>query len=158
MENFKNTQVEEQVTAVETADAVEAVEKEKPYSFRTLRADDVFLMFNIISKIGIKEFKSCFEDEDVVKSISKFSNKNNGTDNSNLVAIGITVMLPAVDIILKNISKCKTDLYALLGLVSNMSPDKIAKLDAVVFLEMVIDFFKKPEFPDFFKVVSKLFK
>ncbi len=154
MENIKNTQVEEQVTTAGTV----AVVEEKPYSFRTLKSDDVFLMLNIISKIGIKEFKSCFEDEDVVKSISKLASKNNGSDNSNYVSIGVMVVLPAVDIILKNINKCKSDLYTLLGQVSNMSADKIAKLDAVVFLEMVIDFFKKPEFPDFFKVVSKLFK
>ena len=45
-------------------------EKVKAYELRHLEADDVFPMFQIISKIGVKEFKSCFESPDVQKAIS----------------------------------------------------------------------------------------
>ena len=34
----------------------------KVYTLRTLTADDMFPMFQIISKIGIKEFKNCFDN------------------------------------------------------------------------------------------------
>ena len=41
----------------------------KAYELRNLTADDVFPMFKIVSKIGIKEFKACFEsDESTEKS------------------------------------------------------------------------------------------
>lgn len=144
---------------VEAVEIVEPVETQKPYTFRRLNAEDVFLMFNVISKIGVKEIKEAFEDEDVIKTISNMASKN-GAENGKdaLYTVGVSVIVSVADIVLKNIGKCKNDLYALLGQVSNMEARKIAELDAVVFIEMVIDFFKKPEFPDFFKVVSKLFK
>ena len=142
-------------------EAAEAVEEKKPYEFRKLCSDDIFLMLQVIKKIGIKEFKSCFEDEAVGKTISKLFNKgeNDGKENDAAIyAVAGVVLMPALDIIIGALPKCKDELYNLLGEVSNLKADEIRKLDAVVFVEMVIDFFKKPEFPDFFKVVSKLFK
>ena len=139
----------------------EAVEEKKPYEFRKLRSDDIFLMCQVIKKIGIKEFKACFEDESVGKVIGKVFGKGeeNGKDNdAALYAVAGVVLMPALDIIIGALPRCKDELYNLLGEVSNLKADEIRKLDAVVFIEMVIDFFKKPEFPDFFKVVSKLFK
>ena len=42
---------------------------EKPYKFRTLSSTDMFLMFKILGKIGIKELKKCF-----LKSLLKDGN------------------------------------------------------------------------------------
>ena len=133
----------------------------KPYTFRKLSADDVFLMVSIVSKIGIREFRACFEDETLGKMIEKFMKKsgdeNKGNDESGLYVVATVALLPAVDIILGNLEKCKDNIYALLSQVSGMKVDEI-RADALLFTEMLIDFFKKPEFPDFMKVVSKLLK
>lgn len=138
----------------------EAVETEpkKPYTFRKLGADDMFLMFNIIKAIGLKEFKGCLEGDAVAKMIDAV--KDSGDDKSKeeaLLAVGAGVALDVVDLVIGNLPKCKNDIYQLLAQVSGLSEDEV-KGDMIMFTEMVIDFVHKEEFPAFIKVVSKLFK
>ena len=153
---YNNNPETETIAAVGAAEEVAEV---KPYVFRRLCAEDMFLMLQIIKKIGIKEFKECFEDERVGVIIGKLFNKENGgTNTAALYTLGGTIMLPALDTIIGNIPKCKEELYTLLADVSNMAKDDIRKMDAVLFVEMLTDFIKKPEFPGFIKVVSKSFR
>lgn len=122
----------------------------KAYELRTLCAEDVFPMFKIISKIGIKEFKSCFESEDVKAVI-------NG-EQADLNAVGLAVAVDIAGVIMANIPNAKEDIYLFLEQISGMSKDDIRKLPIPTFAEMIIDVVKKEEFKDFFGVVSKLFK
>lgn len=122
----------------------------KAYELRTLCAEDVFPMFKIISKIGIKEFKSCFESEDVKTVI------NGG--QADLNAVGLAVAVDIAGVIMANIPNAKEDIYLFLEQISGMSKDDIRKLPIPTFAEMIIDVVKKEEFKDFFGVVSKLFK
>lgn len=127
----------------------------KAYELRTLCAEDVFPMFKIISKIGIKEFKSCFESEDVKEAIKSATN---GETQDGLEVIGLGVALEIASVIMANIPQAKEDIYLFLAQVSGMSKDDIRNLPISVFTEMIIDVVKKEEFKDFFGVVSKLFK
>lgn len=139
-------------------EAVEAVEAEKPYTFRKLSSDDVFLMFRIISKIGINEFTTCFGKDSVINAIRGMSKSAKKTDAGEIIAY-TSVALEAANVILGNIEKCRTDIYQMLVRTSNITLEELtAEGNAVLFLEMLVDFFKKEEFGDFFKVVSKLFK
>lgn len=148
-----------------TTNKNEAVETEavseniKPYTFRKLSSEDMFLMFRILGKIGIKEFKNCFSGESFETMISDFkqSDDKEGDSAKALTAIGVAVGFEAIDIILNNLPKCEKELYQLLAQTSDMDEETI-KADAILFTEMVIDFIKKEEFPAFIKVVSKLFK
>ena len=140
--------INEPVEEVVTAEVV------KPYTFRKLSAEDMFLMFRILGKIGIKEFKKCFEGDSLEALIGAFK-KDNG-DNS-LMAVGVAVGFDAIDIIFSNLPKCEKEVYQLLAQTSDLSEEEI-KNDMILFTEMVVDFVKKEEFPDFIKVVSKLFK
>ena len=156
MSETKNLEVV-QAEAVETA--------EKPYTFRQLGAPDIFLMAKIISQIGIKEFKACFESDSISGLIQnmvaeKASDKEADTqDNSNIVSVGVGVAVELAGVILGNLPKCENDIYQMLSQTSNLSVEEIkAPGNAAMFLEMVIDFIKKEEFRDFIKVVSKLFK
>jgi hypothetical protein len=133
----------------------ETVETEKPYTFRKLSAEDMFLMFRIIKKIGVNEFKKCFEGEAIDTLVTAF--KNSGGDEKALTAIGVSIGFDAVDLILGNLPKCEKEIYQLLAQVSGMTEDEVKK-DMILFTEMVADFVKKDEFPDFIKVVSRLFK
>lgn len=151
-EDKENTQVIE-----ETAADDKKTEELKPYKFRKLDVDDVFLMFTIISKIGIKEFKACFEDEKVGKTINKMFSSKSEEEAGAIYSVAAVVMLPIADVIIGNLQYCKEDILKLLSQTSDLEVDQI-RADAILFTEMVIDFFKKPEFPDFIKVVSKLFK
>lgn len=122
----------------------------KAYELRTLCAEDIFPMFKIISKIGIKEFKSCFESEDVKAVI-------NG-EQADLNTVGLAVAVDIAGVIMANIPCAKEDIYLFLEQISGMSKDDIRELPIPIFAEMIIDVVKKEEFKDFFGVVSKLFK
>lgn len=147
----------------ETIKETEAIDTasvtEKPYTFRKLSSEDMFLMFRIIGKIGIKEFKNCFNGDNLNSLIASFK-QSGGNDNNSakaLTAIGVSVAFDAIDIILNNLPKCEKEIYQLLAQTSDLDEETI-KTDAILFTEMVIDFVKKEEFPAFIKVVSKLFK
>jgi hypothetical protein len=147
-------EIVESTEIVVEADSVE-IEPEKPYTFRKLSSDDFFLMVSILGKIGIKELKNCFQGESLESVLASF--RGSGDDEKALVAVGVAVGFDAVDVILRNLPKCKNEIYALLAQVSGMTEDEIRK-DMILFTEMLVDFVKKEEFPDFIKVVSKLFK
>ena len=144
-----------------TLEIVQTEAAVKPYTFRLLGAPDIFLMTKIISQIGIKEFKACFESESIKSLIANMmaADKKEGKEDSNIVSVGVGVAVELAGVILGNPPKCEADIYQLLSQTSNLTVEEIkAPGNAVMFLEMVIDFIKKEEFPDFIKVVSKLFK
>ena len=127
----------------------------KPYTFRKLSAEDMFLMFTIIKKIGLKDFKQLFEGDSLDALVGQF--KAEGGNEKALTAVGVSIGFDLIDLILGNLPKCEKEIYMLLAQVSGMSENEI-KADMILFTEMVIDFVKKEEFPAFIKVVSRLFK
>lgn len=128
----------------------------KAFELRDLTAEDIFPMFQIISKIGVREFKSCFESETVRKAIEEMG--SSAEDQKNLNAVGLSVAVDMAGVILSNVHKCKDDIYQLLAQLSGMQKKDIAALPMQVFIEMIIAVVRKDEFKDFFKGVTKLFK
>lgn len=134
---------------------------DKTYELRDLQADDLFIVINIVNKIGIKEFKSCFESEEVktaVLNMAKAKEDDETDESADVVSIGIAVALDIATILLANIGKCKGDIYELLARLSGLTAVDIAKLPVKTFTGMVIDLVKKEEFADFFQDAVKLFK
>lgn len=147
------------------------VERVRPYQLRELCADDIFPMFTILRKIGIREFKDCFSKETIENLVEVFMNgakakdkaegEGESTQDNTLVVAGISIMpsvLDIVDVLLANIPKCENDLYKFLANISNLKVEEIKKLRMADFVGMIVDVIKKEEFKDFFKVVSELFK
>lgn len=134
------------------------VEQAKPYEFKQLGAPDVFLMVDIVKDIGISEFSACFGSDGVINTLKKINEEGTEQDAAEMMA-AVSVALEIGGVILANIGKCEKKIYKLLEKTSNLSVEEItAEGNAVMFLEMIIDFLKKDEFPAFFKVVSKLVK
>lgn len=137
---------------------------EKTYELRNLEADDLFIMIGIISKIGIKEFKGCFESDEVKAAITnvakqkKDADANEDADDDVVASIGISVALDIAAILLANIGKCKNDIYALLANLSGVKEKEIAKLPIKTFTVMIFDLVKKKEFADFFQDAVKFLK
>lgn len=137
---------------------------EKTYELRNLEADDLFIMIGIISKIGIKEFKGCFESDEVKAAITNVAKKkkdadaNEDADDDVVASIGISVALDIAAILLANIGKCKNDIYALLANLSGVKEKEIAKLPIKTFTGMIFDLVKKKEFADFFQDAVKFLK
>ena len=136
----------------------------KPYEFRMLGAEDVFPMVGIISKIGIKEFKVLFEGDGLKDMLSgafgdaKKKSGGESLDEATVASLGASVFLELATIVLCNLPKAEKDIFQLLSNTSNLSVEEVKALSLADFTEMVIDFFRKDEFKDFMKVVSKLFK
>ena len=138
----------------------EVVEPVKPYTFRTLGGGDVFLMFRIIGKIGVKEFNACFEHDGIKHLVAAMMGEKmaNAEDEPSVSVTYISVVLEVADVIFRNLPKCEDEIFQMLSNTSNLSVAQVKKLNLAQFTEMVIDFIKKEEFKDFIKVVSKLFK
>lgn len=130
---------------------------EATYTLRSLQGADIFPMSAIIKKIGVKEFKNAFQDEeikDLVKSINSGEISKDAAANQ----AGMAVILNIVDVVLGNLPRAKKDIYKFLASLSGMKPDEVAALPMATFTGMVIDVIQKDEFKDFIKVVSRLFK
>ena len=131
-------------------------ENEKPYELRALTSKDIFPVFTIMGKIGFKEFKSCFESDEVKKAVKKVI--DSGDDKDIKESVGITVFIDIAGIVISNISSCEKDIYKLLSSLSGMTVQEIEELPLGTFTEMIVDVVKADGFRDFIKVVSKLFK
>lgn len=131
----------------------------KPYTFRPLGGEDVFLMFKIIGKIGVKEFNACFENDGIKHLVAgMMGEKALQADEASVSVTYISVILEVADVLFNNIAKCENEIFQMLSQTSNLSVAQVKKLPLAQFTEMVIDFIKKEEFRDFIEVVSRLFK
>ena len=143
----------------------EVAESAKPYTFRTLGGEDVFLMFRIIGKIGVKEFNACFEHDGIKHLVAAMmgekltkANDVEGEEETSYSVTYITVILEVADVIFRNLPKCESEVFQMLSQTSDLSVAQVKKLSLAQFTQMVIDFIKKEEFRDFIEVVSGLFK
>lgn len=130
---------------------------EKTYTLRGLTAEDVFPMLKIISGIGLKEFKSCFDSAELRDAIKNMSQGKEDGEAVDTTAAGLMVAADIASIIFANLPKCKDDIYQLLSGLSGMKKQEIAELPMNIFLAMIIDVIKKEEFKDFFQDVAGLF-
>ena len=125
---------------------------EKKYELRRLNASDIFMMSQILSSIGIKEFRKCFDSENIGELVK-------GTKTEDTAAkVGVAVMFDIAGIVLDNLPSCEKYVYAFLANLSGLKADEIAALPMAEFAEMVVDVIKKEDFRDFMKVVSRLYK
>ena len=131
----------------------EEIITEKPYTFRRLSTQDMFPMFKVISKLGIKEFQANGGIKDIALRFV-----GEGKENINPTALGLDIILEIASMIIENLPKCEAEIYQLLSQTSNLTVDEIKEQDMAITVEMIVDFIKKDEFGDFIKVVSKLFK
>lgn len=130
----------------------EMIESVKPYTFRELCATDIAPMCAIIGKIGINNFTKCFNSDEL---LDLFDKNKGGKNLTNLA--GLTVVFEMANTIVSNVPQCEKEIFDLLASVSGLKVNEIKAFGLATFTEMIIDFVKKEEFKDFFKVVSKLF-
>ena len=117
------------------------------YTLRKLCADDMFIIFRIISKIGMKDVRKCMAAADV-KAAMKDKDVN---------SIGIAVAFEIASVLMEHLPDCKKEIYTFLESLSGMKAKDIAELDMVTFTQMIIDVIRKEEFRDFFTAVTKSF-
>lgn len=112
------------------------------YSLRKVNATDIFTVTTIISKIGIREFKSCLKGEDTMNLISDLFNQDENEAKPNndaaLSAVGLSVVIDIVGVVLANVEKCKDDIFTLLSSLSGIAKKDVATLDGEVFMDMLL--------------------
>lgn len=69
------------------------------YEIRNLTAEDMFPMFNIISKIGFREFKHVFEESSIREAVKK-------ADGDSTV-VGVTIAFDVAGIIMETLESAK---------------------------------------------------
>lgn len=126
---------------------------EKNYPLRDLEADDIFIMVNIINKIGIKEFKTLLASDEIRDAVNDVR-ENKGANEE----VFVSVALDVASILLTNIGKCKGDIYALLAALTGLNAVDVAKLPLKTFAGMIFELVKKREFADFFQGAAKFLK
>ena len=132
--------------------------EEKNYTLRELEGDDAFLMIRILSKIGIDRLKRCMEANSVKTAVKVMTSNSTDTTAKEeaMQSIGIAVMLEIASAVLERLPDCKTEIYTLLAQVSGKEYDEIAHMKLIPLTRMIKDFFRKPEFTDFFTEVCEL--
>lgn len=124
----------------------------KSVELRSLTSDDIFPMISILSKIGIKNIKNCFDGEETRKAIADMVS---GKTNADLESVGLSVALDIAGLVMENLPKCKDDLYLFLAQLSGKKQKEIAAMPMADFTRMIIAVVKKEEFKDFFQAVSE---
>lgn len=123
---------------------------------RNLKSTDIFPMVGILNKIGFKELKDVITPEKLTGLLSGEDQDENGVDLSTV--LGFNLIFEIAGIIVANLESCRTDLYRFLSGVSEQSIQELEDMSPAEFLQLIIDILKKPEFGDFFKVVSNFIK
>ena len=132
---------------------------DQKYELRALKASDFFLVTRILSKVGVKEFKGIFENEDTKATIKAMMEQNDGKlEVSDISSIGITATIDVVSIVLEHMEGCEKDIYNLLSRLSGMTEKEIAELPMAEFGAMVMSVIKHEGFRDFFTAVVSQFK
>lgn len=129
----------------------------KNFELRPLKTSDIFLMSRVIGKIGINNFKRCFDSDEIKKAVAGMSEEDKKNDDA-ISAVGFQAALEIADVLFAHLPDCEKELYTLLSALSGLKVNEIQDLPPDVFFEMIVEIIKKPEFKDFFKVASKLFK
>ena len=119
----------------------------KEYTLRTLKASDVFVMTKIINKIGIKEFKECFNSPDVKDAIT-------GAETKDVTVVGMQVMLEIATLVVSHLPDCEMEIYQFLASLAGTNPGEIRELPVNTFIDMILEVFRKEEFTDFFQRVA----
>lgn len=138
-------------------ETIENVNAEKKYNLRALGAKDVFSMSRIISKVGLKNFKRCFQSDEIKGLIDRIKTEGK-FDDKNIEAVGAIATLEIADVLFENLPNCEKELFAFLADLAGMKVAEVELIPPADFLSLVIEVVTKPEFADFFKVALRLLK
>jgi hypothetical protein len=116
-------------------------------TLRRLRADDLFTMMRILSKIGVEDLRAALPGKTTIQRVRE--------GNESAETVGVTVALTIADKLLSRLPDCKNEIYTLLADVSGKTPAEIAALDMGVFAEAVFDLMASEDFCDFFTRLMK---
>lgn len=123
---------------LETAEEV----VERPYTLRKFKDSDLFLLLQILKKIGIKDCKEAFMQV--------------ASGEKTLKQIGIVAAFDLADILIGNLTKVEDELYTLYSDLSGMAVEDMKEMELGTLPLMIYDSFGEVKNTTFFKVLSRL--
>lgn len=121
---------------------------------RGLKSSDLFGMFRILSKLGLKDLRSSLSQESIQAMVSA----TDEADEDRAQTVGFAVFLEIAEIVLANLPKCENEIFAFLSGLSGLTAAEVADLPLADFTEMVITVITREDFRDFFTAASGLFR
>ena len=137
-------------TIIEAVEEVAVEEDAFAYELRGLQAGDLGSICKIISAIGIKEFRACFENPEIIKAIKK--------GKTDIETIGFGVAFDVVGIITSNIPKAEAEIQAFVGSVAGLDIKEVKAIPLADYGELIMRIVMLKDFRDFFMRAYKLFK
>lgn len=131
----------EKKTTEEITEAKEEV-FERPYTLRTFKDSDLFLLLQILKKIGIKDCKEAFMQV--------------ASGEKTIKQVGIVAAFDLADILIGNLTKAEDDIYNLYAGLSGLAVEEIKEMEFGTLPLMIYDSFREVKNTSFFKVLSKL--
>lgn len=134
--------------AVEEANIGEVVEGqvkeviERPYTLRKFKDSDLFLLLQILKKIGIKDCKEAFIQV--------------ASGEKSMKEIGILTAFDLADILVGNLAKAEDEIYTLYCSLSGIPIEEMKDMEFGTLPLMIYDSFSEVKNTAFFKVLSKL--
>lgn len=113
------------------------------YEFRALKSTDLGTVCKIITKIGARQFKDCFQNVDI--------------KSKNLDAIGVSIMLDIAGIVIAGIPSAERDIQEFLASLTGMKLAEVQEMPLADYMDLIIAVVTKDEFKDFFVRALKLF-
>lgn len=129
---------------------------EKKYQLRELKGSDLGIVCRIITAIGIKEFRYCFESAAVKKAIA--DSKDKESVDKVIESVGGEVFFDIAAVIISNYEKAEKNIQTFLASITGMKPSEIAEMPLGDFGELIADVVGKEEFRDFFVRVAGFVK
>ena len=125
------------------------------FELRRLQASDLFAMVKLLNVIGFKELKNVINLDEIKEARKNITDENKETLYAEMGTKIITSLVPFVFV---KLSIAENEIYTFVGGIANMKAKDVAKMDAIDFIDLLMEIFKKEEFKDFFKRASKLIK
>lgn len=118
---------------------------ERPYTLRKLKDRDLFPLLKIFRKIGLKEFKSAFNQDG-----------DEEEERKTLESIGTEVILDIAEKLIDRIGVVEDELYNLYADISGIPAEEIKEMEFGTLPLMIFDSFSEAMNTSFFKVLSRL--
>ncbi len=122
------------------------IEQTTEYELRPMVASDMGAVCKIITAIGIRQFKECFNMKDL-----------ENIDKNSVKSIGIGVFFDIAGIVISNIPKAEREIQAFVASLTGLQMSDIEKMPFAEYGELIVRIVTKDDFRDFFGRVMKLF-
>jgi hypothetical protein len=115
---------------------------ERPYKLRKFKDSDLFMLLQILKKIGIKDCKEAFIQV--------------ASGEKSVKEIGILTAFDLADILIGNLAKAEDEIYTLYSILSGIPVEEMKEMEFGTLPLMIYDSFSEVKNTAFFKVLSKL--